>query len=102
MKIDGILKTTYSIFSGGAYEADTHISANNITKVNKVKVKNLIEFLEKQDQELPVAYEIYSEQCLLKDGDIKIKSLCAPRADGWVANQRDDKPSIKYLVFPGD
>ena len=67
-----------------------------------MKVKDLIEFLEKQDQSLPVAYKIFSEQCLLEDGDIRIKSLCAPRADGWVANQRDDKPSIKYLVLPGN
>lgn len=65
-------------------------------------VKELIEFLKTQPQDLLVAYKICSEQCLLEEMDIEIKDLCEARPDGWVQNQRPDKPTVKYLVFPGN
>ena len=66
-----------------------------------VNVKELIEFLQRQPQDLPVAYVCCSERCMLDEGSIEIEQLCEARPDGWVANERPDKPSIPYLVFPG-
>jgi hypothetical protein len=67
-----------------------------------MNVKELIEFLQTQPQDLPVAYTCCSEQCMLETGDIDIEELCEAREDGWVANNRPDKPKIPYLVFPGN
>lgn len=65
-------------------------------------VSELIELLRAYPQDLPVAYRLFSEKCLLEAKDIDIEALCEPRADGWVANKRPDKPTIDYLVFPGN
>lgn len=65
-------------------------------------VKELIDFLYTQPQEIQVAYELYSEQCLLEIKDIKIKDLCNRREDGWLQNKRPDMPTQQYLVFPGN
>jgi hypothetical protein len=65
-------------------------------------VKELIAFLETQPQDIDVAYQCYSEQCLLKAGEIVVEELCEPRADGWVADKRPDTPTKSYLVFPGN
>jgi hypothetical protein len=65
-------------------------------------VKELIDFLQTQPQHLPVAYRLYSEQCLLRANAIKIASLCIPRPDGWVHDSRPDKPTQEYLLFPGN
>lgn len=65
-------------------------------------VADLIEFLQKQPQDLPVAIEMYSEQCLLEAEEIKVKELCEPREDGWIHDKRADKPSRLYLLFPGN
>lgn len=65
-------------------------------------VRELIEHLKTFDPELPVAYRCYSEQTLLELDDVHVKSLCEPRADGWLQNARPDKPSTDYLVFPGN
>lgn len=65
-----------------------------------MKVSELIELLKTFDPELPVAYSLYSEQCLLEASDLEVLELCEPRNDGWVANSRPDKPLIPYLVFP--
>ena len=66
-----------------------------------MKVSELIEFLQKQPQDIQVAYECYSEACLL-DGGIRIDVLSTPRADGWIHLERDDKPTQTYLLFPGN
>lgn len=63
-------------------------------------VKELIELLHTFDPDLPVAYSIYSEHCLLDEDDVGILNLCRPRPDGWVANARPDKVTQPYLVFP--
>tara|TARA_R110000850_G_scaffold404_3_gene2296 strand:- start:647 stop:850 length:204 start_codon:yes stop_codon:yes gene_type:complete len=67
-----------------------------------MKVKELIEFLKTQPQELPVCFRLCSEQCMLEVSDISIEKLCEARPDGWVENERPDKKSIDYLVFPGN
>lgn len=65
-------------------------------------VKELIELLQSKPQDLQVAYQLHSEYCLLRAGDINIESLCQPRPDGWVHDARPDKPTQKYLVLPGN
>ena len=67
-----------------------------------MKVKELKEYLETLDPEMPVAYTQYSENTTLSMEDLEIKELCEARNDGWVAEKRPDKPSLPYLVFPGN
>lgn len=67
-----------------------------------MKVRELIELLGTFDQELPVCYTIYSEQCLLEAADLKVAKLGKARPDGWVADYRNDKESIEYLILPGN
>lgn len=68
----------------------------------KMKVSELIEFLQTQPQNLPVAYKCCSEQCLMESEKITIENLCHPRADGWIQNARPDMPLVPYLLFPGN
>lgn len=65
-------------------------------------VAELIAFLQTQPQDLQVAYDKYSGQCLLVEDDIRIFEACEPRPDGWVPYARPDKPTQKYLLFHGD
>mgnify|MGYP003443963169 CR=1 FL=1 len=65
-------------------------------------VAELILFLQTQPQELQVAYRCFSEQVLLQASAIQIVEKCLPRSDGWVADERPDKPTQKYLLFPGN
>lgn len=65
-------------------------------------VRELIEVLGTYDPELPVCYELYSEQAMLKAGYLKVEELQPPRNDGWVHDKRPDKEVMKYLVFPGN
>lgn len=65
-------------------------------------VAELIVFLQTQPQDLPVAYECYSEQCLLRVDQIRIYEGCAPRQDGWIHKNRPDMPRQKYLLLPGN
>ena len=67
-----------------------------------MNVKELISFLKKKPQDLPVAYRIYSEQCLLDERDITIEENCVARPDGLVQQKRDDKKCCDYLMFPGN
>jgi len=70
--------------------------------VKGITVKELIQFLETVQQDLLVAYDLHSEQCLLEVKDIEIYDLCEPRPDGWIQNKRPDMPTRKYLVMPGN
>ena len=65
-------------------------------------VSEFISFLQTQPQDIPVAYRIHSEQCLVETKDIQIEDLCVARPDGWVADLRPDVASQKYLVLPGN
>lgn len=70
--------------------------------LNPLTVSALIEHLKTFDPDLPVAYCLCSEKCIMEADDINVEELCEMRPDGWVANKRPDKPTIKYLVFPGN
>ena len=65
-------------------------------------VAELVAFLKRQPQDLPVAYECCSEQILLRAEEITIVEKCEPRADGWIQDKRPDMPSRLYLLFPGN
>ena len=65
-------------------------------------VSELIEFLKTQPQEMQVAYRCYSEQVLMEQKEIRVAEFCEPRPDGWIENKRPDKPTKKYLLFPGN
>jgi hypothetical protein len=65
-------------------------------------VAELIEVLKTKPQDLQVIYRCYSEYCLMEAKDIEITRQVPPRADGWVANRRPDKPEQDYLTFPGN
>jgi hypothetical protein len=65
-------------------------------------VAELIAFLETQPQDIPVAYCLHSEQCLMEEGDIRVKQLQPARPDGWVHHPRPDVQSVPYLLFPGN
>ena len=67
-----------------------------------MNVAELIEFLKTQPQDLPVAYALHSEYCLLELDDIEVVKACEPRPDGWVHGARPDKPTRLYLMFPGN
>jgi hypothetical protein len=67
-----------------------------------MKVSELIEFLQKQPQDLDVAYWAYSEYTLLESEEIKVTEACKPRNDGWIQMKRPDMPTQQYLLFPGN
>jgi hypothetical protein len=77
-------------------------NGSTIDEERDMTVAELILFLQKQPQDLPVAFQIYSEHCLLKETDIEVEEHCLPRNDGWVEYRRPDKPAQKYLLFPGN
>jgi hypothetical protein len=70
--------------------------------VKPVTVAELIAHLSTLPQDLPVAYQLHSETCLLELHDIFIDKLQPARPDGWVHSARSDKPAIEYVVFPGN
>lgn len=67
-----------------------------------ITVKDLITYLNTFPQDIPVAYYLHSEQCLLDIEDIEIVEKCEPRKDGWIQNKRPDMPSRQYVIFPGN
>lgn len=67
-----------------------------------MKVSELIEFLQTQPQDIPVAYRLHSEQLLLEVEAIAVVDCCEARPDGWVHHARSDKPTTPYLLFPGN
>ena len=78
--------------------------------VKGMTVKDLIEFLQQQPQDLLVVAYCYkafntfitSEHVLLEKENIKIKELCYPRPDGWIHDKQAGSLYQKYLVFPGN
>lgn len=65
-------------------------------------VAELIDALTAYPQDMPVAYQRYSEYDLLDDGEIGVVEACLPRGDGWVQRKRPDKETQNYLMFPGN
>jgi hypothetical protein len=70
--------------------------------VKPITVAELIAHLQTLPQDLPVAYKLFSEQCLLELQDVKVVELSPVRPDGWIHNARPDTPSVTYLCFPGN
>ncbi len=73
-----------------------------MTKDEAVTVSDLIKHLSALPQDLPVAYQCYSEWCLLSLDELSIEKGQLARPDGWVHSPRSDKPSQDYLIFPGN
>jgi hypothetical protein len=67
-----------------------------------MKVADLIEFLQGFPPEMPVAYQKFSEQCLMEERHIFVQEFCLPRPDGWIQDKRPDMPFQQYLLFPGN
>jgi hypothetical protein len=65
-------------------------------------VAELIDYLRSQPQDLQVAYDIWSEHCLLECSDIRLLGACEPRQDGWIQRKRKDMPTRTYLMLPGN
>jgi hypothetical protein len=70
--------------------------------VKPITVAELIAHLTTFPQDLPVAYQLHSEQCLLGLDDVNVVKLQAPRPDGWVHDERPDRPAQDYVLFPGN
>jgi len=73
--------------------------------MKQLTVAELVSFLLTQDQRLSVAYQRYSEHCLLETSGIEVKILAVPREDGWVHDRWAGYPNQEtqqYLVFPGN
>ena len=65
-------------------------------------VAELIAMLQTQPQDVQVAYQIFSEQCLLEPDDVRLVEACKPRDDGWIQDKRQDMETQTYLLFPGN
>lgn len=70
--------------------------------VQPLTVADLIKHLQTLPPHLLVAYQQYSDQCLLELSDLTIENNCPPRPDGWVPSPRPDAPTQSYLMFPGN
>ncbi len=67
-----------------------------------ITVAELIAHLQTLPHDLPVAYQLHSEQILMELDDISIEWLQEARPDGWVHDKRPDRPAVPYVVFPGN
>lgn len=65
-------------------------------------VAELVAYLQTQPQDMQVAYECFSELCLLEASSIKHVEACEARPDGWIQRKRPDMPTRTYLGFPGN
>lgn len=72
-------------------------------------VRQLIEHLQQFPQDLPVAYQLHSEQTLLELNQICRWTGQPPRPDGWIHDRwsrvRDGDPQMpeqEYVLFPGN
>jgi hypothetical protein len=66
-----------------------------------MNVRQLVAFLQTQNQDMLVATPVYSEHCALETEHMEVIELCEARPDGWVHNKRTDKIAISYLVIGG-
>lgn len=65
-------------------------------------VKELIEFLQKQPQDMLVAHKFCSDWELIRLEDIDMVEAGEPRSDGYIHAKRPDRLIVKYLLFPGN
>jgi len=75
---------------------------NDDDSIKPVTVANLVAHLQTFPPYLPVAFQRFSEACLLELDDLKVELAQPPRPDGWVHDARPDKPCQDYLIFPGN
>ena len=64
-----------------------------------MKLRELIQHLQTFDPDLDVVYRKWSEYKLVDPAGIEIVKACYPREDGWVHDERPDKPSQQYLCI---
>lgn len=62
-------------------------------------VKELRKLLKRFPQHLQVITPLWSEHRILEPHEIGLIALCEPREDGWVHDNRDDKPTQDYVVI---
>lgn len=62
----------------------------------------LILHLQTLPQEAIVIYSCCSETTMMEQEQVHTYEACAPRADGWVQNERLDMPKQTYIYFPGN
>jgi hypothetical protein len=65
-------------------------------------VSELIEYLKTVPQDIPVAYNCYSDSVLMNIGEVGVVKMCKARADGWIQSARPDMEKVEYLLFPGN
>jgi hypothetical protein len=65
-------------------------------------VVELIEFLKTHPQDMPILFRQYSDYTELRADQIGVEEHQVPRGDGYVGSKRPDRPSQKFLVFPGN
>lgn len=67
-----------------------------------VTVAQLIEHLKAFSPDLPIAYDKYSEACLMSLDEIRIEICGKARPDGWIPDLRNSTEPTQYLIFPGN
>ena len=65
-------------------------------------VAELTEHLKTQPQNMLIAYDMFGEHYLMDISEIRVLEACEPRPDGLILDRRPDKPTRKYLCFPGN
>lgn len=64
-------------------------------------VKELIEFLQKLPQDMPVARTVGIDECLVNLDEIKVMKLGMPKRNDEILPYLEEEPSQEYVVFPG-
>jgi len=70
--------------------------------IKPITIADLIQHLKSLPPDMLVAYQKYSESCLLEISDIELWEMQPPRPDGWVHGARPDEPKQTYLMLPGN
>lgn len=65
-------------------------------------VGELIKYLETFDPALPCCFQQHSDWTELETFHITVEDLQSHRGDGYVGSRRPDRPSVKWLTFPGN
>lgn len=65
-------------------------------------VRDLVAHLLTLDQDLPVAFEQYSDYTELELRHLTVKLAQVQRGDGYVGIYRRDKEARTWLIFPGN
>jgi hypothetical protein len=75
----------------------------DIKNPKPITVKELIEHLKQFREDMPVAYQIYSEITLLRLEDITVAKLHPYRPDGWIHRYPNTAvEKVEYVLFPGN